>query len=108
MKITRTSPHSGLENTMDLPITEQQMADWMDGKGMIQDLMPHLNAEQREFLITGCTPLDWAEMFPPICDSCRYSVIDRTNFELRCNSTQSVFYGCAVEPEHSCDQWKAS
>lgn len=36
---------------------------WADG-ALIQDAFPTLSADEREFLLTGCTPEEWAEMFP--------------------------------------------
>jgi hypothetical protein len=47
---------------MELPIRSGQLHRWMDG-ALIQDAMPNLNAEQREFLITGITPSEWNEAF---------------------------------------------
>lgn len=37
---------------MDLPVTQRQIDMWQSGM-CIQDCMPHLEIEQREFLITG-------------------------------------------------------
>lgn len=31
----------------------------------IQDILPSFSAEQREFLMTGITPAEWAKTFPP-------------------------------------------
>jgi hypothetical protein len=61
MLVTKISPISG-ENTMDLDITEEMIADWRGG-ALIQDVMPHLTNEEREFLITGYTPEDWESIF---------------------------------------------
>ena len=30
---------------------------------LIQDVMPDLSPDQREFLMTGMTPLEWTNMF---------------------------------------------
>ena len=62
MKITKTSIFTGDENTMDIPVTEEQLKDWENG-GLIQDVMPNLTASQREFLMTGCTPEEWDKNF---------------------------------------------
>lgn len=63
MKITRTSLISGIENTLDLPVTPKQIdAYLMEGK-LIQDAMPNLTADQREFIMTGITPEEWDETF---------------------------------------------
>lgn len=62
MIITKTSSLSGIERTMDLPITNEQLKNWEDGM-LIQKAMPNLTAEQREFLITGVVQEEWDELF---------------------------------------------
>lgn len=62
MLVTRTSPFSGKENTMDLPITQEQMTNWENGMH-VQHAFRNLPAEQREFIITGITGDEWSEMF---------------------------------------------
>lgn len=64
MLITRRSPRTGIETTLDLPITQEQFDAWKGGM-VIQHAMPNLTAEQREFVKTGLTPEDWAAIFPP-------------------------------------------
>ena len=54
MIIKRQSIISGKYSTMDLPVTQTQLDMWESGM-CIQDCMPHLEIEQREFLITGMT-----------------------------------------------------
>jgi hypothetical protein len=66
MLIQRVSPLTGEVNTMDLPVTEAQMAEYAlpsDQRRYVQDIFPDLNGEQREFLMTGYTPADWTAMF---------------------------------------------
>lgn len=63
MLITRVCPVTGAEKQMDLPVTEHQITRWQDG-AYIQDAMPHLTPDQREFLITGMTPDVWDQIFP--------------------------------------------
>lgn len=65
MQITKRSPLTGKDNTLDLPITEAQLNSWKRGEGLIQNIMPDLTPDQREFLISGSTPEDWATLFPP-------------------------------------------
>lgn len=64
MQLTRKSSLTGLEHTMDLPITEEQLADFNRGT-MVQDAFPHLSADQREFILSGITAEEWAAAFPP-------------------------------------------
>lgn len=61
MKITKTSILSGITRTVDLPVTEDQMNDWLLGGALIQNAMPHLSDDQREFLMTGITAEEWDE-----------------------------------------------
>ena len=62
MKITRTSMFTGIERTLDLPITEAQIAQWQAG-GLIQNVMPQLTGDEREFIMTGVTAQEWANEF---------------------------------------------
>jgi hypothetical protein len=47
---------------MNLPVTDEQMSAWESGV-FIQDAMPDLPAEYREFIKTGVTPETWNNMF---------------------------------------------
>jgi hypothetical protein len=63
MKITKRSPLTGKMNIVEMPVTDKQLADWTNGT-LIHIAMPHLTADEREFLITGYTPDDWDWLFP--------------------------------------------
>lgn len=70
MKLTRTSPLTKQENTMELDITEAEYQQWLRTRGthkhvLIQRAFPHLSDDEREFILTGYTPEDWNKMFPP-------------------------------------------
>ena len=60
MNVTRFSLLTGRENTLDLPITEAEFAAFRAGT-LVQEAFPKLTAEEREFLLTGITPEEWAE-----------------------------------------------
>jgi hypothetical protein len=62
MKITRISRLTGNIAIMDLPVTREQLAAWVNGE-LIQNAMPHLTADQREFILTGITPAEWQAAF---------------------------------------------
>jgi len=53
---------SGKVNSLDIPVTPEQIAKWKNG-AFIQDAMPNISADQREFLMTGITPTEWEEQF---------------------------------------------
>lgn len=63
MKITRESTLTGLTHTLDIDVTQEQFNRWQSGS-YIQDAMPHLSADDREFLISGITPDEWKKAFP--------------------------------------------
>jgi len=62
MQITRTSPFTGKLNTREINVTEAQLEAWQGGQ-LIQEAMPHLSADDREFIKTGITPEEWDKMF---------------------------------------------
>ena len=63
MIITRTSPLTGRTQALDIDVTIEQIKSWENG-ALIQDVMPHLSADEREFIISGCTPQDFNALFP--------------------------------------------
>tara|TARA_R100000388_G_scaffold12164_1_gene9995 strand:+ start:183 stop:374 length:192 start_codon:yes stop_codon:yes gene_type:complete len=34
---------------------------WRDGHGLIQDCLPYLSEDEREFLMTGIMPEEWGQ-----------------------------------------------
>ena len=51
---------------MDLDITFGQLErieNRYETKELIQDIVPNLSKEEREFLMTGITPKEWNQMF---------------------------------------------
>ena len=61
MITTKTSPLTGMLNTMDIDVTELQIAQWERGM-LIQEAMPLLTRDEREFIMTGFTAADWEAM----------------------------------------------
>ena len=61
MDITRTSIATGITRTRDIPVTQEQLERWQQG-GLIQDVMPELSAEDREFVQSGMTQAEWEEI----------------------------------------------
>lgn len=58
MQITRKSPFTGKVNTLEIDVTPDQIAAWQGG-ALIQNAMPHLSPDEREFIMTGITPDEW-------------------------------------------------
>ena len=50
----KESPVTGETNTMAINATVEQVELWQNGT-LIQDAMPQASADEREFLISGCT-----------------------------------------------------
>lgn len=59
MKIVRTDPFTGKINCRDLDVTQEQIDRWRNGE-LIQNAMPQLNADDREFVKTGIV---WKDTF---------------------------------------------
>lgn len=62
VEVVRKSIVSGKVHSMDLDITPKQYSAWVHGMS-IQGAMPNLNADEREFIMTGITPEEWADTF---------------------------------------------
>ena len=62
MEITKRSGFTGKIHTRNIPVTQEQLDDWANGQ-VIQQVMPNLSVDDREFLMTGVTPEEWAEVF---------------------------------------------
>lgn len=53
---------SGDRNTREIPVTREQLDAWNSGV-LIQNAMPNLSADDREFIKTGITPEEWEDLF---------------------------------------------
>jgi hypothetical protein len=62
MQITRTSILTAKTRTMNIAVTQEQLDAWHSGK-LIQDVMPHLSEDEREFIMTGITAEEWDMAF---------------------------------------------
>ena len=62
MVIERTSPITGERNFMNIDVTDEQIKLWKEGM-LIQDAMPNLSDDEREFIMTGITPAEWSRIF---------------------------------------------
>lgn len=58
MLVTRKSFISGVERTLDIPVTQEQLDAWDSGV-LAQIAFPNLTADQREFIMTGVTAEEW-------------------------------------------------
>jgi|TARA_R110000787_G_scaffold63216_7_gene142442 hypothetical protein len=62
MLITKKSLFTGRVNSLEIDVTQADLDAWEDGM-LIQDAMPDLTADEREFIMTGSNGNDWDAMF---------------------------------------------
>jgi hypothetical protein len=62
MKITKVSMLSKLERSLELNVTDEEIKAWKAGM-LIQDAMPRLNENEREFIMTGITAEEWEKHY---------------------------------------------
>jgi hypothetical protein len=62
MKIKKKSMFTGDINSMEIDVSQSQIDAWKNGSS-IQDAMPNLSSDEREFIKTGVTPLEWDQQF---------------------------------------------
>tara|TARA_Y100000310_G_C20210482_1_gene591089 strand:- start:220 stop:456 length:237 start_codon:yes stop_codon:yes gene_type:complete len=63
VKVHKVSILSGKESSMVLPTRQGNLEHWIDTGALVQDMFPHFNVDQLEFLISGITPEEWDETF---------------------------------------------
>jgi len=61
MHIAKKSMLTGNVSMRYIPVTEEQVMRWERGE-LIQNAMPELSLDDREFLMTGITPLEWGTL----------------------------------------------
>ena len=67
MKITRKSSLTQREHTMEVPCTQKELDNFNAGM-YIQNAMPNVSAELREFVLSGITPEE--------CNSIKFGIHD--------------------------------
>jgi hypothetical protein len=61
--VFKRSVLSGKFHVAKVAISKEQFDAWKVSGKLIQDAMPHLSKEEREFFLTGSTPSEWDAMF---------------------------------------------
>ena len=61
MIIAKRSKLTGIVSSMDIVVSEEQLQTWEAGE-LIQNVMPDLTHDEREFIMTGITAAEWEEM----------------------------------------------
>ena len=62
MLITRKSAFTNNVHTMDINVTHEDF-EKLESGWLIQSAMPHISADEREFIMTGITPQEWEDAF---------------------------------------------
>ena len=63
MQITRLSMWTGVERTLDINVTKEQLADYYENGKLLQVAFPTLSPSDREFIKTGITDAEWTKVF---------------------------------------------
>lgn len=63
MIVKRKSVFSGVERTRDIPVNPEDYKLWEQGYSSIDEAMPYLNSEDREFILSGMTAQEWQNAF---------------------------------------------
>mgnify|MGYP003115974502 FL=1 len=64
-EIERTSPLTGRVNTMEISMEPADFQSWKNGE-LIQNALPYLTPDEREFIKTGIYANEWDDLFPKI------------------------------------------
>jgi hypothetical protein len=62
MLVRKTSILSGVERVREMDVTQEQLQRWASGE-KVQNVFPHLSADDREFIMTGVTGEEWEEFW---------------------------------------------
>ena len=61
--VYRRSPLTGHMSQLSISFRPEDMILWDKGGTNIQDALPYLSPEEREFLLSGITPEEWKFFF---------------------------------------------
>jgi hypothetical protein len=68
-RLTRKSELTGAQNVMLIPVSAKRLNDYYvnqnnpEKRQHVQTAFPELNADLREFILTGISPVEWSEAF---------------------------------------------
>ena len=62
MIVRKRNIFTGKVRELELNVTPEQIARWQGGE-LIQNAMPQLSTDEREFLISGLLPEEWHKAF---------------------------------------------
>lgn len=59
MIIKRKSAYTGLIRSKDIPVDPQGWAMYQSGYGSVDECLPYLTDEDRDFILSGMMPDEW-------------------------------------------------
>lgn len=65
MVVSNMSILSNTTNRMEVNITEEQLKRWTETEEAIHEIAPQLTEVEREFILFGVTPEEWAQYNEP-------------------------------------------
>lgn len=63
MLLKKRSVFTGREVEMEIDCTPEDVVRWQRSRRPIQEMIPGLTSNEREFLLSGATPQEWDELF---------------------------------------------
>lgn len=63
MTLTKISQATGIEHTIEIPISVYMYNSWIESGRHIQDFFPYLSDDIREFMLTGITREERDKLF---------------------------------------------
>lgn len=63
MEIRRKSVITGVERVREIPVNPEHYLIWTSGGISVDEAMPYLNHEDREYIISGITKEEWEDAF---------------------------------------------
>ena len=63
MNVTRKSVLTGKVRTKNIPVKQEDLTLYETGAISINDAMPYLNSQDREFILVGITAKEWKNAF---------------------------------------------
>lgn len=64
MRVTNISSLTGRTHTRELPGVTPHDLERIEAGEPVQTVLPHLSPEDREFMVNGVTPEEWAALLP--------------------------------------------
>lgn len=64
-EFVRTSTMTGVRRTKTFMVDPAKLVEYNRGKLLVQEAFPHLSADDREFIVSGCTTEEFERLTQP-------------------------------------------